>query len=64
MDLLTVDVAAARPDPPTRTQTFASRLDTSSPAHRRCTSSISDPLLDPANDQQVSTPGGKEDPEV
>ena len=30
MDLLTVDVAAARPDPPTRTQTFASRLDTSS----------------------------------
>ncbi len=38
--VVTVDRALARPVPATRTHTFASRFDTSTPAHRGCTTSI------------------------
>ncbi len=38
--VVTVSVALRRPDPGTRTQTFASRLEMSIPAHRGCTTSI------------------------
>lgn len=63
--VVTVDVVPARPPPAIRTQTFASRLDTSSPAQRGWTISIT------ATSSSMSTTnsrcpsrGGQEETEV
>jgi|SRR5664280_3872711 len=44
--VVTVDLAFARPEPAILTQTFASRFEISTPAHRGCTTSIAISFLD------------------
>ena len=53
--VVTVDRAAARPPQATRTHSFASRLDTSRPAHRGCIRSMF--LLPSATTATMSVPG-------
>ncbi len=57
--VVTVDLAAARPAPATRTQTFASRLETSTPAHRGCMRSMATSPFRPVRQRCAAVRSGE-----
>ena len=61
--VVTTVLIPARPPPTTRTATFASRLETSIPAHRRCTTSTAIPPFTSTTTEGASR-GGQGESEV